>query len=165
MSPSAQLAALESRVRPCMTASDLDALVALNDPRLERLIRAAETDLDREIEHLVLDAQRLIAAIRSRHARPRTAVEIADADDITGSVNVRLIAKLRAVTVSPDDAIRDLEHYIATVTYNAINDQLRRRFPQRTRLKNRLRHALTSDPRLGLWSVRKVLVGGLSAWR
>ena len=48
-------------------------------------------------------------------------------------------------------ALRDFDGYVATTTYDAVYDMLRRRFPERTRLKNRLRYLLTHDERFALW--------------
>jgi hypothetical protein len=68
--------------------------------------------------------------------------------------------KLRAA-----DPIENLPDYVARLTFNAINDHFRRRYPERTRVKNRLRYALTHDQRLALWPIGEQFAGGLAAWR
>lgn len=149
-----------------MPATNPDELVKLNDPCLEPLIRAERECIEREIERLIVGvAQPLIAAIASRYVRSNSTVSLDDADDITGTIHLRLVARLRAVPRSPEDAVGELEKYVATLTYNVINDHLREIFPERTRLKSRLRYALLHDPRLALWSVGDTLVCGLSFWR
>lgn len=53
---------------------------------------------------------------------------------------------------------------MASLTYNAAHDALRELYPERARLRTRLRHALTHDERLALWSVNTTLTCGLRAW-
>jgi len=149
-----------------MSPITIDELTALNDPRLAGLLRSSDTEIDQEIERLIVEiAQPLITAIAGRAARGGTAISPQDAEDITGTIHLRLIAKLRALSSSADEAVRDLERYVATVTTNVINDHLRKSFPQRARLKNRLRYTLTHDSRLGLWQTGDTLACGLGTWR
>jgi hypothetical protein len=144
-----------------MPATDIDTLVVLNDSTLERLIRARGDAVDSEVERLILHAQPLIAEILTRYSRGRMAFPRHDADDVHGAINLRLLAKLRAIARSEEDAIRDFEKYVATITYNAINDSLRKSFPARARFKNRIRYVLTHDDRLGLWLKSGMLIAGL----
>jgi DNA-directed RNA polymerase specialized sigma24 family protein len=149
-----------------LRVSGRDHLVELNDPRLAPLIRAAADEVEREVEHLIVAvAQPVIASIAARYTRSGSAIRRHDTDDITGTINLRLVAKLRAVPVSADDAVRDFERFVATLTYNVINDHLRKAFPARARLKNRLRYSLTHDSRLALWTIDEIVISGLSAWR
>jgi hypothetical protein len=46
-----------------------------------------------------------------------------------------------------------------------VNDHLRKRFPERARLKARLRYALTHDPRLAIWQADAGLLCGLAIWQ
>jgi hypothetical protein len=139
--------------------------IALNDPRLAGVIRAGG-GADEEIERLLAGvADPLIAAITGRYVRPHSTIGPADAEDIHSAVHLRLVGKLRALAVSRADAVRDFERYTVTVTFNVINDHLRRLFPERARLKGRLRYTMTHDPRLALWFQDGVIVAGLSEWR
>ncbi|MEO8036591.1 MAG: hypothetical protein ABI837_19295, partial [Acidobacteriota bacterium] len=79
------------------------------------------------------------------------------------TVTLRLVRKLRLLGAE-QGAIRQFEDYVATLTYNTVYDYLRRRFPERSRLKNRLRYVLTRDPRLSLWSAPSGMAAGLAAW-
>lgn len=145
-----------------MPLTNLDALVAANDSRLERLLRGDEA----EVERLITDvAAPLVKTILSRYVRERSRISAEDANDIAGTVHLRLIGKLRMLPSSADEAVQDLEKYVAVLTYNAVNDHLRVSFPARTRLKNRLRYPLTRDRRLALWFAGPALCGGLAAWR
>ncbi len=114
---------------------------------------------DEEIERLIVEvAQPLAERILARYSRTEGTVRPHDAEDILSTVNMRVVRKLR----SEEDAVRDLPDYVATLTYNAIHDHFRRRYPERTRLKNRLRYMLTHDPRLALLSTEEGRMAGLA---
>jgi DNA-directed RNA polymerase specialized sigma24 family protein len=150
--------------RPILEQNRTD-LASLNDPRLERLIRADRAESEREVERLFVEmAQPLITAILARYSRARGVLGPADVEDISATISLRLITKLRGTATSADDAIQDFEKYLATLIYNVINDHLRKAFPARTRLKNRLRYACLHDPRLALWSTERELLCGLEEW-
>ncbi|HKR64228.1 MAG TPA: hypothetical protein VJZ00_10905 [Thermoanaerobaculia bacterium] len=130
-----------------------------NDPRLAPLVGSGGAEA--EIERLLVEAAPLIRRIVMRHGGGALA---GDTGDLESMINLRLLNKLRRVAASPDDAIEDLEGYVATVSYNVVNDHLRRRFPERTRHKNRLRYVLTHDPRLALWNAPAGPVAGRKEW-
>ena len=108
------------------------------------------------VENVLRAVAPLIERIVSRYAHAEGSVSREDAQDVIATVHLRLIARLRS-----DEPIESLDAYVATLTYNTLNDHLRRRYPQRTRLKNRLRYVLTHDPRLAIWPARASLVAGL----
>lgn len=117
-----------------------------------------------EIERLVTEvAEPLIRQIMARFFGARGALPYQDADDVAATVTLRLLHRLRHASPG-DDEVRNFEKYVARLTYNTINDQLRTRYPERTRHKNRLRYVLTHDPRLALWSTSRGLAGGLKSW-
>jgi RNA polymerase sigma factor (sigma-70 family) len=133
------------------------------DPRLVPL--TASGGAEAEIEHLLVGvAGPLIRSIVSRYVRDGGCLP-ADAADLESMISLRLLHKFRSIAASPHDAIEDVERYVATVSYNVVNDYLRRRFPQRTRHKNRLRYVLTHDPRLALWNAPVGPVAGLKKWQ
>jgi len=133
-----------------------------NDPRLGPLVASGGSEA--EIERLLVAvAAPLIRRIVSRYVRGGGCLA-ADAADVESLISLRLLHKLRRVGASPDDRIEDVERYVATVSYNVINDYLRRRFPARARHKNRLRYVLSHDPRLALWNAPMGPVGGLKEW-
>jgi RNA polymerase sigma factor (sigma-70 family) len=120
---------------------------------------------EEEIERLVVGVARpLVARIVGRHARTDGNLRPADADDVMATVSLRLVVRLRALVEGEDDVIEDFERYVSSLTYNALNDLQRSRFPERARLKTRLRYILTHDRRLALWSSASGAVAGLAAW-
>jgi RNA polymerase sigma factor (sigma-70 family) len=130
--------------------------------------RMPSTDDDQreeEIARLIETVGRPIAEkVVRRYVRSESAVTAEDAEDIMATAMMRLVARLRA-TGGAEEAIEHFPDYAAALTFNAVNDYFRRKYPHRTRLKNRLRYALTHDARLALWAIEEQLAGGLAAWR
>ncbi|HEX7152037.1 MAG TPA: hypothetical protein VF618_11165 [Thermoanaerobaculia bacterium] len=118
---------------------------------------------EREIERLLIGAGPLIDRIVTRAASAGS-IRFDDMEDVAATTALRLLRKLRRVSLGEDEAVSDLESYVATLTYNVINDHLRRRFPERARLRNRLRYALLNDPKLALWQTPAGLACGLRTW-
>lgn len=133
------------------------------DPRLVPL--TASGGAEAEIERLLVGvAGPVIRSIVSRYVRGGGCLP-ADAADLESMIRLRLLHKFRRIAASPHHGIEDVERYVATVSYNVVNDYLRRRFPERTRHKNRLRYVLAHDPRLALWNTQVGPVGGLKEWQ
>lgn len=119
---------------------------------------------DDEVERLIVTtAQPTVALIVSRYLRDGTLTH-PDAEDVVATVNLRLIEKMRRVRAEADAAVEKFDSYVAMVTYNAVNDHLRGRYPARTRLKNKLRYVLTHDPRLSLSVSKTRMTCGLRQW-
>lgn len=153
----------------CTVASrfrnDGGAFPGQNDARLAPLFAAREAGREREIERLLVEVARPVTAtILGHYRRAWTSLRHQDLDDIAATVDFRLFEKLRALTAAPEETVQDLERYVAVLTYNAINDHMRRVFPERARLKNRLRYLLLNDARFALWSAAGTLHAGLAAW-
>ena len=136
-----------------------------NDPLLEPFIVAADDTLRlQHVETLVVEhASPLIRRIVSRCSRTDHQLREQDTDDVVATVTLRLIRKLRLLSAE-QGSIRQFQDYVATLTYNTVYDFLRRRFPERSRLKNRLRYALTRDSRLSLWDAPSGVAAGLAEW-
>lgn len=118
-----------------------------------------EASRDRAIETLLLDHARRIV-MRVLLANRRNVLQ-EDFDDIASTVNLRIMRRLRQIDLEP---IANFADYVATITYNVIYDFLRSRFPQRTRLKNRVRYALGKDGRFAIWEANAGTVAGLAGW-
>jgi RNA polymerase sigma factor (sigma-70 family) len=135
---------------------------AVTDPVLIPLIEASEDVQQTALEQLLVEhARPVIAAVIARFARSEHALRRDDADDVTSTALLRLVHKLQGVE---GIAIDDFEHYVATLTYHTIYDFMRRRYPERTRLKNRMRYLLEHDRRFALWKTRDVIACGLRQW-
>jgi len=105
--------------------------------------------------------------VRRVIARRRSAMAMLGAgadDDVASTVILRLLRRLQTMLVFEEDAIAQLDDYVATLTYNTIYDFLRRRFPQRNRLRNRLRYVLQHDSRFSTRSANDEMICGLRSW-
>ena len=89
-----------------------------------------------------------------------------DAGDLFNEIVANLISRLRQIKLNPAQAaIADFRSYVAGSAYNACNLYLRRKFPRRSRLKNRLRYLLSHDNHFALWTTEQSgLLGGLARW-
>lgn len=140
-------------------------LIALNDRQLEGLIRAEERAVEQAIERLIVEAQPVTDGILAHYTRSTSLLSREDAEDIRSSVHMRLVVKLRAVPQAANEAIQSYRGYVAALTHNAVKDHLRDRFPERARLKSRLRYALQNDARLALWPSSRGPLCGLAEWK
>lgn len=148
-----------------MGIPDIETLLKSNDTLLGSLIRADEASVEPEIEQLIVSvAWPLIERIAAHYTGPRRVLPGHEAEDVMATVGLRLLDKLRRTRSAPGESIQNVEKYVSTLTHNVINDHLRRRFPLRARLKNRLRYILTHDARFDLWKVPGGLACGLREW-
>lgn len=136
-----------------------------NDPLLAPLMEASDDRMRiQHVETLVVShATPLIRRIVSRCARSDRQLREQDYDDVIATVILRLVGKLRRLS-EEQSSIQQFEDYVATLTYNTVYDFLRRRFPERSRLKNRLRYVLTRDSRFSLWNAPSGPAAGLAEW-
>lgn len=137
--------------------------VVINDPLLGPLIAAGnDAARDAAVERIVQRAEPLIEAIIGRY-RGMLSPEVLD--DIHSTVILRILRRLRDVPASEAAAIESVDDFVATLTFNCVNDVLRDRYPARTRLKNRIRYILTRGGRLASWRSGNDIVAGFAAWR
>lgn len=78
--------------------------------------------------------------------RSRRAAE--GCEDAAAEARLRMVTRLMAWRNGSHDAIEDLAAYTATVAANAAHGWLRREFPERTRLQNKVRYVATHHPHL-----------------
>ena len=114
--------------------------VVVNDPILAPLIEAPdEVSRGRALEQILSAvAHPLVRSIMTR-ARS-TVLRDDDADDIAATIDLRLVRRLQRLALFEDDAIASVIDFVAALTYHTIYDILRRRYPERARLKNRVRY-------------------------
>ena len=143
------------------------------DPLLRGFIDAPDdAEAEQRLATLLEDeAAPLIRTIAARKLRaygvgPANAFSPEDLEDVAADAILALLSRLQELRRDPhSDPIESLADYTATVTYNTFAHYLRRRHPARSRLKNRLRYALTTDRRFALWPTPDGLVCGLAVWR
>lgn len=128
------------------------------DPALLPFLTAAnETFAERQLCQIISEVGPTIKAIVSNKLRvsldPRDGSnENQDALEIVSEVDSVILEELRRLKSGTDiKPIADLRGYVAVVTYHACYQYLRRKYPERWRLKNKLRYLLTHRPTLTLW--------------
>lgn len=114
---------------------------------------------DLEIVELVSSVQPRVTAILRRY-RSRLPPEVLE--DVHSTVTLRIVRRLRD---GSGDPIESFDAFVATMTFNCVNDVLRDRTPERTHLKDRVRLLLTRSPRLSSWHVRGEIAAGFAEWR
>jgi len=108
------------------------------------------------------EAEEALTTLVVCHAQPVTRRVIArrlhgapadQLEDVCNDALASLIARLRTLRLEPADApaITDFAAYAAGVTANAVNQHLASRYPERNRLRRRLRLVCVSDKRLSMW--------------
>ena len=93
--------------------------------------------------------------------------ESQDIEDVAGDVVLELIGRLRAMRGgSAGEAIGSFAGYTAVAAYHACNEYLRRKYPNRHRLKTRLRYLLNNQKGLAIWeNASAEWVCGLAKWQ
>ncbi|HEY2962070.1 MAG TPA: hypothetical protein VGJ37_06610 [Pyrinomonadaceae bacterium] len=105
--------------------------------------------------------------IRYKLRLSSNATQQAEADDIHQEALVQLLAQLREFRRIPDQhPISDLRGIAAIIAHRTCYRWMRRQFPERHALKNRLHYLLTRQRGLALWQDETgKLVAGFAVWR
>jgi hypothetical protein len=90
-----------------------------------------------------------------------------EALDLVTDVQTAILSSLRDLKRNNTSSkpIGDFGGYVATVTFNACHQLLRRKYPKRFQLKNKLRYLLTHEAKFALWESDKEWVCGFARWR
>jgi RNA polymerase sigma factor (sigma-70 family) len=128
------------------------------------------TDTQREealLEELIVQyAQPAVRKVVHSRLAFQSNPELQDIEDITADVTVELISRLRAIRVESSDTIGSFSGYAAVAAYHACNEYLRRKYPNRHRLKTRLRYLLNHEKQFAIWEDERVeWLCGLARWR
>jgi hypothetical protein len=143
---------------------DIDALRAANDRSLWRLI-AASSDQDRAAEIETLLTAQVQPVIRKVVAQRQYGVlRPHDAEDIASSVLLRVLRRLQRVPFDVSERIERLHEFASSSTLNAIRDFMRVHFPERARMKDRVRYILGRDRRFRTWPTAAGTACGLASW-
>ena len=90
-----------------------------------------------------------------------------DANDLHGEIVLELLTRLHKCKAAPTaHAIEDFRKYTAVTAYHACAEYLRRHYPQRSRLRHRLRRLLSTQAGLALWqNAQGEWLAGFAAWQ
>lgn len=126
------------------------------DSVLVPLMRARdEAESQRLLEHLVADhilpvSKEIIYHKLRTHSGGQNQQ---DSEDLQNNIVLKLLSTLRECKHNPQSkGIGNFRSYVAVTTYNACNEYLRQRYPQRHSLKNQLRYLFTHVPQLAMWN-------------
>jgi len=142
------------------------------DSLLLAFLRAAdEQESQRRLEQLLaIAAEPVLKVIVRRKLQPgfghAGGAHLQEIEDVCGEVRLQLLSRLRDIKAQPDEKpISNFRGYVAVIAFNACNEHLRQRYPQRYRLRNRLRYLMTHNPSFGLWeSDDREMLCGLAQW-
>ena len=123
------------------------------DPLLESYATRDEAAAsERLLQNIVEKARPTIESVVGRRLAFSTSAEAQDREDVCGEVILELLRRLRALRDGESTAtIESFSGYVAAAADHACDEYLRRKYPQRRRLKNKLRYVLTTEPRFALW--------------
>ncbi len=110
-----------------------------------------------------------IIRYKLRHNLDRFGAE-AEVEDLRQEAIVQLLVELQKLRADMETyPIRDVRGLAATITYRLCAGWMRRQFPQRHALRNRIQYLLTRQAGFALWSAdqdeMKKLVAGYAAWK
>jgi len=98
-----------------------------------------------------------VNSIRSRTSRPVSYTHL-----LVQDIYQELVKSLHSDSAD----IKNLRSYAAVVTYHACAQLIRSRYPEYTRLKNRIRYFLTHTPEFGVWPAADgEVLCGYAGWR
>jgi hypothetical protein len=128
----------------------------------------AERELNSVLEHYALPLANAIVSRKLRTYRRDTGrSDVQDREDVIADAMMMLVQRLQAARSEANrPPIEHFDRYAAAVILSACAHHIRRRYPERARLKSRLRYVLSTERRLALWTtVDHELVCGLAEWR
>src|SRR5688572_23717678 len=127
------------------------------DPTLRGFVESAsDEEAEQRLESLIEErigplVRKIVGRKLSAHG-PRKAFAAEDLEDVASDAVLVLLKRLRMLRAHPGvNDIESLDDYTAAATYSACAHHLRRRYPERSRLKNRVRYVVGRDARFAVW--------------
>jgi hypothetical protein len=128
------------------------------------LLARGETEEQAALATLIaVETRPLVRKVLARKLRGRQE----DVEDLESKVVVLLLSRLRRLkTDGTGESVQDFGAYVAVTAYRVYHDHLREKYPERHRLKTRLRYLLTRDAAFALWEgIGGVWLCGFARWR
>jgi hypothetical protein len=136
-----------------------------SDPLLHALL-SSESDDRRAVLALLFDQhvfRQIDRVLAARFARSQIARD--PWVDVRLDVLRRIVARLDLLLRDPvRDRLLDLPAYVIAVSSTAFDDMVRRDFPHRAKLTNRIRYVLRHDARFAEWTAGDMLLTGFREW-
>jgi RNA polymerase sigma factor (sigma-70 family) len=140
------------------------------DALLEPLLQASKEQADELLSQLITEHVEPVikGIIRYKlHLSSHQADGRAEADDVYQDALVQLLAEFEQLRREPDrHPIADMRGMAAVIAHRTCSRWMRRQFPERHALKNRLQYLLTRQRGFALWQGDAgKLVAGFAAWQ
>jgi len=141
------------------------------DPLLEPLLREADDGRADDLIAQLIDAHAepvIKGVIRYKlHLNSHRASQRAEADDLSQEALLQLLAQLRRFRQQPGaHHISDVRGMAAVIAHRVCSGWMRRQFPERHALKNRLHYLLTRQRGFALWQGEDgKQLAGFAAWQ
>ena len=88
-----------------------------------------------------------------------------EAEDLYQTVILKLVGLIKAdKTGLVTQNIAEISNYVARITHNVCNDFFRMKYPERNRLKNKLRDLMRRHPDFTYWVIENRIVCGHKSW-
>jgi RNA polymerase sigma factor (sigma-70 family) len=128
-------------------------------------------------------AERQLAELISKHADPiikeiiRFKLRVSlkpgshdrfsqDAEDTYAEALVQVIEELREFKARQNRSINNFRSYVATITYHSCYEYLRRKYPRRSHLKDRLRYLFNHHQSFAIWENNQGgMLCGFAVWK
>ena len=143
------------------------SLLESNELLLAYLSKKDENLAEKLIETIKPLIEKIVAAnLRNLLGNPSYFSQLQDIPDVCQEVIVRLLTYFKTAREKAEpNSIKDLNAYVATVSYNCCYEYKQRKYPQRFRLKKKLQYLFTHHPALGIWQDEsQEWFGGLREW-
>jgi DNA-directed RNA polymerase specialized sigma24 family protein len=147
------------------------SLLESNELLLGYLSEKDENLASNLVEKLIVTIKPLIGKIVAANLRnllgsPSHFSQLQDLPDVCQEVIIRLLTYFSTAREKAEPSnIKDLNAYVATVSYNCCYEYKQRKYPQRFRLKKKLQYLFTHHPALGIWQDEaQEWFGGLREW-
>jgi hypothetical protein len=119
------------------------------DRVLDPFLRASEDDTEEQLGVLLSS---VASPVIRRVVASRLGAANGEADDVRAQVVLQLMLRLREGKAQEElGAIDAFEAYVAAAAHHACDHYLRRKYPARWRLRNRIRYVLDHDRAFALW--------------
>src|SRR5829696_3082938 len=141
------------------------------DPLLEPLLLETGDERADELLSSLIDEHAgpvIKGVIRYKlHLSPHRATQREEADDLYQEALLHLLARLRQFRDEPaGHPIADVRGFAAVIAHRTCSGWMRRQFPERHALKNRLHYLLTRQRGFALWQGEGgKLLAGFAAWQ
>ena len=154
-----------------MTASGSD--VQAVDSALQPYLSASPESADEEahLRDLITVATPVVQSVlrsKLRQSALAEPLQPSDQQELYAEALMKVVRRLQHVKANPvaSEPIANFSGYVAVITSNTFHADIRQKYPERQRLRNRVRYVLRTSKRHAVWANEHgETLGGRSAWK